>query len=175
MSDQPLTVSEVTQAIKQTLESFPTMWVVGELTSFTQHSSGHRYFTLSDDQCQLRCVMWRSRSLGNFRPQSGMEVLVQGELTLYERRGDYQLNALQMFPSGLGQQQLAFNFDQSGCHDQKLAGQFHIDPFNLFEIAKVLVGQLGDGDVVEIDFMALDQKKQQVQWAVVGIKLNSII
>lgn len=108
MSDQPLTVSEVTQAIKQTLESFPPMWIVGELTSFTQHSSGHRYFTLSDPNCQLRCVMWRSRSLGNFRPESGMEVLVQGQLTLYERRGDYQLNAMQMFPAGMGQQQLAF-------------------------------------------------------------------
>ncbi|MFT5366901.1 MAG: exodeoxyribonuclease VII large subunit [Candidatus Latescibacterota bacterium] len=108
MSDQPLTVSEVTLAIKQTLESFPSMWVIGELTSFTQHSSGHRYFTLSDPNSQLRCVMWRSRSLGNFQPQSGMEVLVQGELTLYERRGDYQLNAMQMFPSGMGQQQLAF-------------------------------------------------------------------
>lgn len=108
MSDVPLTVSEVTLAIKQTLESFPPMWITGELTSFTQHSSGHRYFTLSDNNCQLRCVMWRSRSLGNFRPESGMEVLVQGQLTLYERRGDYQLNAVQMFPAGMGQQQLAF-------------------------------------------------------------------
>lgn len=108
MSDQPLTVSEVTVAIKQTLEAFPPMWVIGELTSFTQHSSGHRYFTVSDDQCQLRGVMWRSRSLGNFRPEIGMEVLVQGQLTLYERRGDYQLNAMQMFPAGMGQQQLAF-------------------------------------------------------------------
>lgn len=108
MSDQPLRVSEVTQAIKQTLESFPPLWIVGELTTFTQHSSGHRYFTLSDDDSQLRCVMWRSRSLGNFRPEPGMEVLVQGQLTVYERRGDYQLNAMQMFPSGMGQQQLAF-------------------------------------------------------------------
>jgi exodeoxyribonuclease VII large subunit len=108
MSDQPLTVSEVTLAIKQTLESFPPMWVVGELTSFTQHSSGHRYFSLSDKNSQLKGVMWRSRSLGQFRPEPGMEVLVQGELTVYERRGDYQLNALQMFPAGMGQQQLAF-------------------------------------------------------------------
>jgi len=108
MSDQPLRVSEVTQAIKQTLESFPPLWIVGELTTFTQHSSGHRYFTLSDDDSQLRCVMWRSRSLGNFRPEPGMEVLVQGQLTVYERRGDYQLNAMQMFPSGMGQLQLAF-------------------------------------------------------------------
>ncbi|MDA0710457.1 MAG: exodeoxyribonuclease VII large subunit [bacterium] len=107
MSDQPLTVSEVTSAIKQTLESFPPMWVVGELTSFTQHSSGHRYFALSDENAQIRGVMWRSRPLG-FRPEVGMEVLVQGELAIYERRGDYQLNATQMFPAGMGQQQLAF-------------------------------------------------------------------
>ena len=107
--DRPLTVSEVTLAIKQTVETaLPPVWVVGELTSFTQHAaSGHRYFTLSDGQCQLRCVMWRSRTLPGFRPQSGMEVLAQGRLTVYERRGDYQLDVAQLFPAGAGQQQQA--------------------------------------------------------------------
>ncbi len=108
MIDRPLSVSEVTLAIKQMMETaLPSIWVVGELTSFIHHASGHRYFTLSDRQCQLRCVMWRTRTIG-FRPESGMEVLAQGQLTVYERRGDYQLNVTQLFPSGVGQQQLAF-------------------------------------------------------------------
>lgn len=106
--DRPLTVSEVTLAVKQTVETaLPPVWVVGELTSFTQHASGHRYFTLSDRQCQLRCVMWRSRTLPGFRPETGMEVLAQGRLMVYERRGDYQLDVVQLFPSGAGQQQQA--------------------------------------------------------------------
>ena len=107
--EHPLSVSDVTQAVKQTLEmQFPPMWVVGELTSFSQPSSGHRYFTLSDPHSQLRCVMWRSRSITGFRPTAGMAVLVQGQLTVYERRGEYQFNVSQLFPAGVGQQLIAY-------------------------------------------------------------------
>lgn len=107
--EHPLSVSDVTQAVKQTLEmQFPPMWVTGELTSFSQPSSGHRYFTLSDPHSQLRCVMWRSRSIAGFRPTSGMAVLAQGQLTVYERRGEYQFNVSQLFPAGVGQQLIAY-------------------------------------------------------------------
>ncbi len=107
--EHPLSVSDVTQAVKQTLEmQFPPMWIVGELTSFSQPSSGHRYFTLSDPHSQLRCVMWRSRSITGFRPTAGMEVLAQGQLTVYERRGEYQFNVSQLFPAGVGQQLIAY-------------------------------------------------------------------
>lgn len=107
--ERPLSVSEVTLAIKQALEiQFPAMWVVGELTSFSQPASGHRYFTLSDKATQLKCVMWRSRSITGFQPEAGMAVLAQGELTVYERRGEYQFNVSQLFPAGAGQQQVAF-------------------------------------------------------------------
>ncbi len=107
--ERPLSVSEVTLAVKQTLETqFPAMWVTGELTSFSQPASGHRYFTLSDNATQLKCVMWRSRSITGFLPEAGMAVLAQGELTVYERRGEYQFNVSQLFPAGAGQQQVAF-------------------------------------------------------------------
>ncbi|MCY3871978.1 MAG: exodeoxyribonuclease VII large subunit [Gemmatimonadetes bacterium] len=107
--EHPLSVSDVTQAVKQTLETqFPPMWVAGELTSFSQPSSGHRYFTLSDPHSQLRCVMWRSRSITGFRPTAGIAVLAQGQLTVYERRGEYQFNVSQLFPAGVGQQLIAY-------------------------------------------------------------------
>ena len=107
--ERPLSVSEVTLAVKQTLEmQFPEMWVTGELTSFSQPASGHRYFTLSDSATQLKCVMWRSRSITGFQPEVGMAILVQGQLTVYERRGEYQFNVSQLFPAGVGQQQVAF-------------------------------------------------------------------
>lgn len=106
--DRPYTVSEVTQAVKGTLESgFPRMWVVGEISNYTHHSSGHRYFSLKDESAQIRCVMWRWTKLDGFTPESGLQVVAQGDLTVYERGGQYQLRVQRMLPAGAGQQQAA--------------------------------------------------------------------
>ncbi len=83
------------------------MWVVGELASYTEHASGHRYFTLKDERSQLRCVMWRSTELRDFKPESGMEVVARGRLTVYERSGQYQLTVQRLMPAGMGAQQQA--------------------------------------------------------------------
>ncbi len=83
------------------------MWVVGEMVSYTEHASGHRYFTLKDEQSQLRCVMWRSTQLRNFKPESGMEVVARGRLSVYERSGQYQLTVQKLMPAGVGAQQQA--------------------------------------------------------------------
>jgi exodeoxyribonuclease VII large subunit len=108
VAEHPCTVSEITRAIRQTLElEFPPLWVVGELAEYRQHTSGHRYFTLKDESCQIRCVMWRSQKLSGFRPEVGMEVLARGQVTVYERGGQYQLTVSQLFQAGMGQQQLA--------------------------------------------------------------------
>jgi exodeoxyribonuclease VII large subunit len=106
--DRPCTVTEITRAVKQTLEiDFPALWVMGEISQYTLHASGHRYFTLKDEHSQLRCVMWRSQQPA-FDPEAGVEALAQGRLTVYERSGNYQLNVTKLLPVGVGQQQLAF-------------------------------------------------------------------
>ena len=144
MADRPLSVSELTQTVKQTLESFPAVWVMGELTSFTESGAGHRYFTLSDDQSQVRCVMWRSRNLGGFRPESGMEVLAQGQLTVYERRGDYQLNVSQLFPAGVGQQQVAFELLKKRLAAEGLFDEAHKKPLPEYpRVIGVVTSQTG--------------------------------
>ncbi|MEE2753727.1 MAG: exodeoxyribonuclease VII large subunit [Candidatus Latescibacterota bacterium] len=108
MVDRPYTVSEVTQSVKKTLEvEFPTLWVVGELASYVEHASGHRYFTLKDNSCQLKCVMWRSQQIKGFKPEAGMEVVARGRLTVYERSGQYQLSVQRLVQSGLGRDQIA--------------------------------------------------------------------
>ena len=108
MADRPVTVSEITQAVKQKLErEFPMLWVIGEISQYREHSSGHRYFTLKDEGAQLSCVMWRSTRPSGFEPSVGAQVLARGRVTVYERSGQYQLTVQQLFPSGLGQQQLA--------------------------------------------------------------------
>jgi exodeoxyribonuclease VII large subunit len=103
-------VSELTREIKLHLEGeFFDIWVVGEISNFKQHSSGHLYFTLRDSRTQLSAVMFRSaRRFLKFRPADGMAVLARGHITLYEPRGAYQLQVDRIEPRGKGALQLAF-------------------------------------------------------------------
>ncbi len=104
------TVSDLTAEIRATLEdSFSGIWVEGEISNFHQHSSGHMYFSLKDEASQIRVVMFRTanRQL-KFQPKDGLALLVYGELSVYERRGEYQIVAEYMEPKGLGALQLAF-------------------------------------------------------------------
>lgn len=110
--DRPniLTVSDLTAQIREQLEEeFHDVWVVGELSSFRAPSSGHLYFTLKDDECQIKAVMFRSYAgLLRFRPEEGLAVIIRGRVSVYPARGDLQLYATIMEPRGVGAQQLAF-------------------------------------------------------------------
>ena len=110
MDQKIYTVSALTRQVKEVLEmSFPRLWVEGEISNLKFHSSGHIYFTLKDENAQINCAMWRSRSNQLlFRPQDGMNILVEGEVQVYERGGTYQLIIFQMQPAGVGSLQLAF-------------------------------------------------------------------
>lgn len=120
-----LTVSQLTGQVKRLLESnLPRLWVQGEVSNFTAHSSGHLYFTLKDAGSQLRCVMFRgaAQTLRVF-PQDGMQVLAQGDVTVFERAGQYQLNVQQLQPAGQGELALALErlkrkLEAEGLFDQ---------------------------------------------------------
>jgi len=103
-------VSALTAEVKAVLEDgFSAIWVEGELSNFKHHTSGHMYFTLKDAQAQIRGVMFRGHNrLLRFQPTDGLAVLVFGTVTVYERRGEYQINAEFMEPKGIGALQLAF-------------------------------------------------------------------
>ncbi|MFQ5650870.1 MAG: exodeoxyribonuclease VII large subunit [bacterium] len=105
-----LSVSRLTREIKLLLESsFPNVLVQGEISNFTHHSSGHMYFSLKDEFAQIPCVMWRSNNQNLFfAPQDGMKVLVKARVSLYEKRGAYQLDVWHLQPAGIGELQLAF-------------------------------------------------------------------
>ncbi len=99
-----LTVTAFTRRIKQAVEdAFGTVAVEGEISNYTHHGSGHRYFTLKDKDCQLGCVMfrWMAQSL-DFVPAEGAQVLAIGSPTVYERGGRYQLNVVRLLPLGRG-------------------------------------------------------------------------
>jgi len=105
-----LTVSELTQQIKQRLEEgFREIWVEGELSNLRSPSSGHYYFTLKDDKSQMRAVIFRfmGRFL-KFALQDGLSVICRGRVTVYEPRGEYQLILDYIEPKGIGALQLAF-------------------------------------------------------------------
>lgn len=105
-----LSISELTREIKLTIESsFPVVWVEGEISNFKLHSSGHMYFSLKDSGAQIPCVLWRTRARSlRFKPQDGMKVIASGAVTVYEKRGSYQLDVSKMQPAGIGDLQLAF-------------------------------------------------------------------
>ncbi|MBI3896519.1 MAG: exodeoxyribonuclease VII large subunit [Acidobacteria bacterium] len=103
-------VSELSRLIREKLEAeFADLWVVGEISNFREAPSGHLYFTLKDEAAQLRCVCFRlqARYL-RFRPEDGLQVTARGRISVYEARGEYQLNVEALEPQGLGALQLAF-------------------------------------------------------------------
>jgi len=107
---QAISVSDLTQQIKNVLEgSFPILWVSGEISNFVHHGSGHMYFTLKDEKAEIRGVMFKGfNQFLHFKPENGMQVLLQGDLTVYEARGQYQIVAKKMEPAGIGTLYLAF-------------------------------------------------------------------
>lgn len=105
-----VSVSWLNRAARNVLEeSFPLMWIAGEVSTLTRAASGHVYFTLKDEQAQVRCTMWRNRAqLLPFRLEHGMQVEVRALVSLFEPRGDYQLNVEAVRHAGVGNLYEAF-------------------------------------------------------------------
>lgn len=120
------TVSRLNQTVRLLLErEMGQVWISGEISNFSQPSSGHWYFTLKDDNAQVRCAMFRnSNRRVTFRPQHGQQVLVRANITLYEPRGDYQIIVESMQPAGEGllqqkYEQLKAQLTAEGLFEQK--------------------------------------------------------
>ena len=103
---QPIiyTVSRLNTVVRLLLEQeMGLVWLTAEISNLVQHSSGHWYFTLKDSQAQVKAAMFKGQNRRvSFRPQNGQQILVQGQLSLYEARGDYQLIVEKMQPAGDG-------------------------------------------------------------------------
>lgn len=107
-----LTVTQVTLYLKQLIETdilLQRVWVRGEISNFTLHSSGHMYFTLKDQASRLRAVMFkRENQWLKFQPYDGLEVVAAGRIAVYQKNGEYQLYVELMEAAGLGSLYLAF-------------------------------------------------------------------
>ena len=110
-ADSPiLSVNELNQFAKELLEmQLNKVWISGEVSNFSQPASGHWYFTLKDQQAQVRCAMFRNRhQLLRLNPKDGQQMLVLANVSLYKQRGDYQLIVDYMEESGIGALQRQF-------------------------------------------------------------------
>ena len=109
---QVFTVTRLNSAVRMILEQdLGLVWLTGELSNLAMPSSGHWYFSLKDLGAQVRCAMFKGNNRRvTFRPQDGMQVLVQARVSLYEPRGDYQLIIESMQPAGDGV--LALRFEE---------------------------------------------------------------
>jgi len=123
--NQILSVSQLNRRARQLLETHLSLiWVRGEISNLTRPSSGHWYFTLKDQDAQVRCAMFRNRNAQvTFRPRDGQQVLVRGRVSLYENRGDYQLLAEHLQADGAGQlaqlfEELKTRLGAEGLFDQ---------------------------------------------------------
>lgn len=104
------TVTEITHDIKGVIEdNFFSVWLRGEISNFKSYASGHFYFTLKDEECQIPAVMFKgyNRDL-KFQLEDGMQVVVHGRVDVYPPHGKYQLLVDHMEPDGIGALQLAF-------------------------------------------------------------------
>src|SRR3954447_56107 len=115
-------VSELTAAIRGVLETgFGEIWVEGELSNCRTWNTGHVYFTLKDGDAQIKAVMFRSavRYL-KFKPEDGMHVIVRGQLSVYEPKGEYQIVCEHLEPRGLGALQMAVEQLKKKLHAEGL-------------------------------------------------------
>ena len=107
---KPLSISQLNSQIKVLLEShFVTLMVEGEISNFVSHSSGHLYFSLKDENSNVKCVMFKGNTKSlKFVPQNGMKIIASCALSVYTPRGEYQLMCERLEPAGIGSLKVAF-------------------------------------------------------------------
>ena len=129
-----LSISELNRRARQVLEgNFPLLWVSGEVSNLTRAASGHVYFSLKDESAQVRCVMFRSRAqVLPWRLENGQQVEAQVLVSLYEARGDFQLNVEAMRRAGLGALFEAFARLKSRLEQEGLFAQERKRPLPLY-------------------------------------------
>ncbi len=137
-------VGELNFAAKQLIESgLPLLWVRGEISNFVCAASGHWYFSLKDEQAQVRCVMFRHKSqYMDWQPKNGAQVEVLALPSLYEARGEFQLTLEQMRPAGMGALYEAFERLKKKLEDEGLFAESRKRPLPLFPMQIGIVTSL---------------------------------
>ncbi|CAM4523021.1 exodeoxyribonuclease VII large subunit [Paenibacillus endophyticus] len=138
MADQPriYSIKELNRYIKMKMESdllLGDVWLRGEISNFTHHSSGHMYFTLKDKDSRIKSIMFASQNQRlPFIPKEGTKVIARGNISVYERDGNYQFYVNAMQPDGIGSLYLAFEQLKSKLSEEGLFAQSRKRPIPRF-------------------------------------------
>ncbi|MGQ0535246.1 MAG: exodeoxyribonuclease VII large subunit, partial [Methanobacteriota archaeon] len=156
-----ISVSELTRRVKVSLERDPALSSVrvrGEMSNFLHHSSGHMYFVLKDEEAVLRCVLWNgtARKL-RFSPQDGLEVVAHGSITVYPRRGEYQLTVAVLEPAGEGALYAAFLRMKAKLEGEGLFAADRKRPISPFP-RRVVIVTSREGAVLH-DFLRISRRR----------------
>ncbi|MBI2428703.1 MAG: exodeoxyribonuclease VII large subunit [Ignavibacteriales bacterium] len=174
-NEKILSVSDITRQIKGVLElGFPNILVQGEISNFKLHSSGHLYFTLKDEGAQISAVMWRSRvNQLLFRPTDGMKVIARGNISVYEPRGSYQLDCIQIQPLGVGELQQAFERLKKKLSEEGLFDEGHKKPLPEFPMRLGIVTS-PTGAAIRDMISVLSRRMPAVEVLLVPVKVQGI-
>lgn len=128
------TVSRLTREMKAVLEgTFTDVWVEGEVSNYTFHPSGHMYFDLKDAEAVLHCAFFRNANQNvKFTIKEGLKILCFGRVSIYDKRGQYQLYIDKVEPKGLGELQLAFEQLKERLQKEGLFEESHKVPIPVF-------------------------------------------
>jgi len=147
-ADMAITVSDLNQYIKNKIaddEYLNNVLVKGEISNFKNHYTGHMYFTLKDENCLIKCIMFKSYAQKlSFMPKDGMKVMVLGGVSVFERDGVYQIYVKAMEEDGLGDlytkyQELKRELEEQGLFDEIHKKKIPMMP----EVVGVLSSQTG--------------------------------
>ena len=129
MKINPITVTELNRYVKEKVaedEFLNNVYIKGEISNFKHHYTGHMYFTLKDENSLIKCVMFKSQTATlTFIPKDGMNVLVLGTVSVYERDGVYQIYCKAMQEDGMGSLYIAYEKLKKKLEDEGLFDEIH--------------------------------------------------
>ena len=131
-NDKYLTVTQINKYIKYKLdtdENLSLVFIRGEISNFKNHSSGHLYFTIKDENSRILAVMFKNNALRlNFKPQDGSKVLITGKISVYEASGSYQVYVDEMMEDGIGNLYLEYEKLKKALSEKGYFDESHKKP-----------------------------------------------
>src|SRR5688572_33033655 len=169
-----LTVSELTGSIRRILEKeIGTISVMGEITNLRVQASGHIYFTIKDANSQISCVLFRneSRTVNRDFLADGQKVVIEGEVTVYEARGQYQLRVFSVQLQGLGALQAAFERLKQKLHAEGLFDSGHKRPLPRFP-QRIGIVTSPDGAAIQDVLHAIERRNPALEVVLVPCRVQ---
>ena len=166
-------VTKLTQSIKGLLEdSFPFVWVAGEISNLRRPVSGHYYFNLKDPGAQINAVMFRAQNLNlKFLPDDGMAVVAMGRLNVYEPKGIYQIIIEYLEPEGIGVLQLAFEQLKARLSEEGLFDDKHKQPLPYLP-QKIAIVTSPTGAVIRDIIHVINRRFPNVNLVIAPVKVQ---